>query len=95
MNSTAEFLWDIAKEEIIERALLSVGLSALNPWGKAASFLIGKFLDKFVKPQYHLSVAQGVKKWAEVEGKRKLKEMDDAIASNDRGKVIDIIDSLD
>ncbi len=94
MNQSAEFLWDLAKEEIIERALLLVGLSALGPGGKVVSFLVGRFLDKVVKPQYHLSVAQGVKKWAEIEGKKKLKEMDDAIANNDRGKVIDIIDSL-
>lgn len=89
-----EAIWDKLKEEIIEEALQIVGLSALNPLGKLGVYLIGKFLDKFVKPRFDIGVAHGIKHWVKTFESRKLKEIDDAVANKDRGKVISIIDKL-
>lgn len=62
--------------------------------GKVVIFFAGKFLDKFVKPQYHIGVAHGIEHWTETVGKKKLKELDDAISNQDRDTAIDVIDSM-
>ena len=89
-----DLIWNKFQDEIIEEVLLTVGLSAINPMGKVATYFVKKFLGRFVRPRYDISVANAHGAWVKHFEENKLKELNEAINGKDRDKVIDIIDSL-
>lgn len=89
-----EGLWDLSKAKIIERVLLSVGLSTLSPWSKILMYILGKFLDKYIKPEYDKTIANQHKVYREHIESLKLGKINDAINSQDTSSTIHIIDTL-
>lgn len=89
-----EAIWKLARSSIIKKALLHVGLTSVSPVGRVIAHLTGKFLDKFVKPEYHKTVAYHKEEYRRLLEKYKLERIDDAIENEDRDDAIDAIDDL-
>ena len=94
MKSLDEKIWALTKDVIIKKALVQLGLSAINPVGKVMVYVGGYLLEKFVKPHYQEGVAQGIKVWSQHFEAKKLRELDEAIKDGDRETTLDILDSL-
>jgi len=89
-----EAIYNLAKDKIVLLALGKLGLSIISPWGKFAGAIVGKLLDKFVRPALVQAVALGIKSYREGTEAKKIEELEDAVKQMDADRARAILDSL-
>lgn len=87
-------LWSLFRDKIIKFIIAKLGLAVASPWVKPITFVMGLLMDKFIMPIYHQTIAKAVVVYRKSVEKKKLEEIDRAIALKKRDTVIDSIDSL-